>query len=88
MAGLIFDINYSARRGLFCFICYFKLQIKSFIVKLHLTIKVTNKSKNGCKDQESIQSSTTPDPDYHWKSDKLTVRHHKQETRGQPFPSR
>ena len=26
----------------------------------------------GCKDQESIQSSTTPDPGYQWESDKLT----------------
>ena len=30
-------------------------------------------SKKGCKDQESIQSSTTPDPGYQWESDKLTV---------------
>ena len=36
-------------------------------------------SKKGCKDQESIQSSTTPDPGYQWESDKLTVRHHKRE---------
>ena len=27
----------------------------------------------GCKDQESIQSSTTPDPGYQWESDKLTL---------------
>ena len=27
-------------------------------------------------------------PGYQWESDKLTVRHHKQESRGQPFPSR
>ena len=26
-----------------------------------------------CKDQESIQSSTTPDPEYQWESDKLTA---------------
>ena len=30
-------------------------------------------SKLGCKDQESILSSTTPDPGYQWESDKLTV---------------
>ena len=30
-------------------------------------------SKLGCKDQESIQSSTTPDPGYQWESDRLTV---------------
>ena len=45
-------------------------------------------SKKGCKDQESIQSSPTPDPRYQWESDKLTVRHHKREPRGQPIPSR
>ena len=27
---------------------------------------------------------TTPDPGYQWEGDKLTVRHHKQEPRGQP----
>ena len=34
-------------------------------------------SKQGCKDQESIQSSTTPDPGYQWESDKLTAGDHK-----------
>ena len=34
-------------------------------------------SKSGCKVQESIQSSTTPNPGYQWESDKLTDRHHK-----------
>ena len=46
------------------------------------------KSKQGCNDQESIQSSTTPNPGYQWESDKLTVRHQKREPTGQPFPSR
>ena len=45
-------------------------------------------SRLGCKDQESKHSSTTPDTGYQWESGKLTVRHHKRETRGQPFPSR
>ena len=27
-----------------------------------------NQSKNGCKDQESMQSNTTPDPGYQWES--------------------
>ena len=35
------------------------------------------KSKLWCKDQESVESSTTPDPRYQWESDILTVRHHK-----------
>ena len=39
--------------------------------------------KKDGKDQESIQSSTTPDPGYQWESNKLTVRHHKRELRGQ-----
>ena len=40
-------------------------------------------SKKDGKDQESVQSSTTPDPGYQWESNKLTVRHHKRELRGQ-----
>ena len=32
-----------------------------------------------------IQSSTTPDPGYQWESNKLTVRHHKLELRGQDY---
>ena len=44
---------------------------------------VFDRSKQGRKDHESIQSSTTPDPRYQWKSDKLTVRHHKREPRGE-----
>ena len=47
-----------------------------------------HKSKKEGKDQESIQSSSTPDPGYQWESNKLTIRHHKREPRGQPFPSR
>ena len=46
------------------------------------------KSKKEGKDQESIQSSTTPYPGYQWESDNVTIRHHKREPRGQPFPSR
>ena len=39
-------------------------------------------SKKGGKDQESIQSSTTPDPGYQWESNKLTIRHHRRELIG------
>ena len=39
-------------------------------------------SKKDGKEQESIQSSNTPDPGYQWESNKLTVRHHKRELRG------
>ena len=40
------------------------------------------------KDQESIQSSTTPDPGYQWERDNVTISHHKREPRVQLFPSR
>ena len=40
-------------------------------------------SKKDGKDQESIQSSTTPDPGYQWERNKLTVRHHRRELRSQ-----
>ena len=40
-------------------------------------------SKKDGKDQESIQSSTTPNPRYQWESNKLLVRHHKREPIGQ-----
>ena len=46
-----------------------------------------HKNKKEGKDQVSIQSSTTPDPGYQCGSYKLTIRRHKRETRGQPFPS-
>ena len=40
-------------------------------------------SKKDGKDQESIQSSTTPDQGYQWERNKLTVRHHRRELRSQ-----
>ena len=49
--------------------------------KMHL-------SKKEGKDQESIKSSNTPDPGYQLESDNVTIRHHKREPRGQPFPSK
>ena len=60
------------------------LGISNIIVATCFTFKVSK----GCKDQESIQSSTTPDLGYQWESVKLTVIHNKREPRGQPFPSR
>ena len=44
-------------------------------------------SKKKGKDQESIQSSITPDPGYQMESDNFTIRLHKREPRGQPFSS-
>ena len=43
------------------------------ILKGNLTLTYFLRSKYVCKDQESIQSSTTPDPGYQWESDKLTA---------------
>ena len=37
------------------------------------------KSKKKGQDQESIRSSTTPDPGYQWESDNVTIRHQKRE---------
>ena len=42
-------------------------------------------SKKDGKDQESIQSSTTPDPGYQWESNKLTVRHHRRAKKSGQF---
>ena len=51
-----------------------------------ILIPCSEQSKKEGKDQESIQSSTTPDPGYQWESDNFTIRHHKREPRGQSFP--
>ena len=60
----------------------------SFDLVFKLVHNFSFQSKLGCKDLKSIQSSTTPDQGYQRESDKLTVGHHKRESRGQPFPSR
>ena len=44
-------------------------------------------SKKDGKDEESIQSSTTPDPGYQWESDNVTIRHHKESQEVSPFPA-
>ena len=49
---------------------------------------VASFSKKGGKVQESIQSSTTPDPEYHMGKWQKTMQHHKGEPRGQSFPGR
>ena len=53
-----------------------------------LRMKCLAQSKKEGKDQESIQSSTTPDPGYQWECDNVKNTHHKREPRGQPIPSR
>ena len=44
-------------------------------------------SKKECKDQESIQSSTTADLGYQWESDNFTIRHHNESQEVSPFPA-
>ena len=59
------------------------------IIKFHANIAhgMENfyESKKEGKDQESIQLSTIPDPGYQLESNKLIIRHQKQEPRGQPI---
>ena len=43
--------------------------------------------KQGCKDQESIQSCTTPDPGYQWESDTLIVDTTNESQEVSPFPA-
>ena len=47
----------------------------------------SDQSKKEGKDQESIQSSTTPDPGYQWESDDVTIRHHNESQGVSPFPA-
>ena len=42
-------------------------------------LSLKKKSKKEGIYQESIQSSTTTDPGYHWESDNVTIIHHKRE---------
>ena len=62
----------------------------SYRKPFQLTLVMLNiiSTKKEDKDQESIHSSTTPDPGYQWESDNFTVKHHKREPRGQLFHSR
>ena len=52
---------------------------QSWKLLLGLTVEYYNKSKKEGKDQDLIQSNTTPDPGYQWESDNFTIRHHKRE---------
>ena len=47
------------------------------------TIKVKQQTKKEGKDQQSLQSSTTPDQGYQYESE--NCRHHKREPRVRPF---
>ena len=52
-----------------------------------MIILFPDQSKQGCKDQESIQSSTTPDPGHQWESDKLTEDTTNESQEVSPFPA-
>ena len=54
-----------AVRGLVCGLC-----LRRFLVILTCFLRI---SKKEGRDQESIQSSTTPDPGYQWESDNVTI---------------
>ena len=72
----------------FCLLPYFQIKTLEYSLDAHyLNLKNISTSKKDGKDQESILSSTTTDPGYQWESNKLTIRDHKREPRGQPFPS-
>ena len=62
-------------------------KIYVMLCKKHGWIINSHESKQECKDQESIQSSTTPNLGYQWESNKLTARHYKREPRVSPFPA-
>ena len=69
--------------------CSFSSQCCGLVCSLWLLFfLILYESKKMGKDQEPIQPSTTPDPEYQWKSDNVTIGHHKREPIGQHFPSR
>ena len=74
-------------------VCNTSLAKSRFILKLIENTVDTDQmapdeSKKEGKDQELIQSSTTPEPGYQWESENFTIIHHKREPRGYWFPSR
>ena len=52
---------------------------------IFLAIRRKLESKKEGKDQESIQSSTTPDPGYHCESDNFTIRHYNERIEVSPL---
>ena len=61
-------------------------------VKYHQVIVISFKPSMEVRKTARIRNQCNQVPhlsqDIKWESDKLTVRHHKREPRGQPFPSR
>ena len=54
-----------------------QLVIKASLMKNQKSASNSNKSKKDGKDQESIQSSITPDPEYQRENNNFSIRHHK-----------
>ena len=61
--------------------------IRHSVSILYLAILLVNQGKKEAKDQESIQSSATPDPGYQWESDTVTIRYHNENQEFSPFPA-
>ena len=59
-----------------------ELTMEMWLTANHIRVARAEQSKKMGKYQESMQSSTTPGPGYQLESNKLTIRHHKQEPRG------
>ena len=83
-ARLIPSRNTSLGSGSFCNSAFFspKYPLRHCSESNNIGDLLIQGKKDG-KDQELIQSKTTPDPGYPWESNKLTVRHHKRELRSQ-----
>ena len=62
-----------------------KIVIKSELITLHVIYSKGSKKED--RSQESIQSSTTPDPGYQWESDNVTIRHRKESQDVSPLPA-
>ena len=83
-ARLIHSRNTALGSGSFCNSAFFspKYPLPQRSESNNIADWLIQSKKDGI-DQESIQSSTTPDPGYQWESNKLTVRHHKRKPCGQ-----
>ena len=81
-AGLTPSRNTALGSGSFCNSAFFSRKISTTSTPVNIGDWLIQ-SKKDDKDQESIQSSTTPDPGYQWESNTLTVRNHRRELRSQ-----
>ena len=88
---LLIQASVRQRESFFPITCYIGNLVvigKSKIRNSNFPLNVLKVSKvHRCKDQESIQSSTTPDPGYQWESDKLTEDTTNESQEVSPFPA-